>query len=136
MHTSLRAALLLTSLLAATPLVHPGRASAATEAAHPTKLTVTTTQIGPGSLRVVQTYRVRCAPRTGSTVPRPVETCRALAVDPRLLRPAPAASGPCPVPRYWVDITGVRDKRTVKVSFRSCVGVQGQMVKAWLRLLR
>jgi len=128
---SLRAVLLLAALVSASICT-----ASATATSHPTKLTVTSTQIGPGALRVKQTSRVRCAPLTGSTVPRPVAACRTLARYPGMLRPAAPASGPCAIPRYWIDVSGTRDGRAINVSFRSCVGIQGTMIKAWLSLLR
>jgi hypothetical protein len=136
MHTSTRAVLLLSLSLCAAILAQPDRATSATAASHPTKLSVTSTQIGPGTLRVKQTYRVRCAPMTGATVPRPVATCRALARYPGMLRWAAPVRGLCPVPRYWIDVTGRRDGRAINVSFRSCAGTQRTMIKAWLSLLQ
>lgn len=136
MRTSATAGLLLTPLLAAAIVGQPDRATATTAASHPTRLSVTSTQIGPGTLRVKQTYRVRCAPLTGSTVPRPVATCRALARYPGLLRRTAAVGGPCPIPRYWIDVTGRRDGRVISVSFRSCGGTQRTMINAWLGLLQ
>ncbi len=129
---SARAVLFLASLVSASSIC----AASASATSHPTRLTVTSTQIGPGALRVKQTSRVRCAPLTGSTVPRPVSACRTLARYPGMLRPAAPASGPCAIPRYWIDVSGTRDGRAINVSFRSCVGVQGTMIRAWLSLLR